>query len=472
MKRPILALGILAAGLIPVGPSHIAQAAEQPNIVYILADDLGYADLSCYGQEKFQTPEIDRLAAAGLRFTQHYSGSTVCAPSRCSLLTGLHPGHAQIRGNKPVQPIGQFPLEADTLTVASLLQDHGYATGAFGKWGLGYPGSSGDPLNQGFDTFFGYNCQRNAHNYYPDFLYEDDRRMELDGETYSHDLIVDRALAFIRENRDRPFFCFLPVAIPHSALQAPPDTIDRWREVFPEFDPIQDDYTMFFETTVTNPVAAYAAMVTRLDRDVGRVVDLLDELGIREDTLVLFSSDNGPADAGGNRPAFWDSNGPFRGIKRDLYDGGIRVPMIAYWPGVVPAGKVTDHLSAQWDLLPTVADLIGAEIETKIDGLSLLPTLTGQAEAQVEHDYLYWEFDRKGGRQAIRKGPWKAVRYNTLTDPDAPIEIYHVEADPGENHDFAKDLPELTAEMAALFEEARVPNPHFPIFPEESRASE
>ena len=468
MKTPVRAilLAPVATTLLACCTAPAVGAADQrpPNIVYILADDLGYADLSCYGQRKFQTPQLDRLADGGMRFTQHYSGSTVCAPSRCALMTGRHTGNCQVRGNQPHEPVGQYPLAEGTLTVASLLQRNGYATGAFGKWGLGFPGGPGAPLEQGFDRFYGYNCQRNAHNYYPDQLYSDDQIVQLDGATYSHDLIVAQAFAFIRENREHPFFCYLPVTIPHSALQAPPETIDRWREVFAAFDPLEDHYTTFFETTVVNPVAAYAAMVTRLDADVGRLLDLLDELGIREHTLILFSSDNGPAAAGGNQPAFWNSNGPFRGIKRDLYEGGIRVPLIAYWPGTVPAGSVSDHLSAQWDLLPTVAELIGVDLDTEIDGISMLPTLAGRPREQAQHDYLYWEFGRKGGRQALRSGPWKAVRNDTLSNPDAPIELYNVIADPGENYDFAEARPEVRARMKAFFDAARTPHPVFPLF--------
>ncbi|MEZ6092278.1 MAG: sulfatase-like hydrolase/transferase, partial [Pirellulaceae bacterium] len=294
--------------------------STSPNIIYILLDDAGYGDLSCYGQTKFQTPNIDRLASEGMKFTQHYSGSTVCAPTRCCLMTGVHTGHSYVRGNREVKPEGQAAMPADIVTIPRLLKSAGYATGAFGKWGLGAPGSSSDPAEH-FDQFFGYNCQREAHNYYPNHLWKNRQRIALDGETYTATLIGDAALRFIRDNKDRPFFAFLPVTIPHAAMHAPESYVSPFRKRFPEFEDVIGKYS---GPQVKNPVAAFAGMMTLLDEQVGQILDLLAELQLDENTLVMLTSDNGPHQEGGHRPEFFDSNGPLRGHKRDLYEGGIR----------------------------------------------------------------------------------------------------------------------------------------------------
>jgi len=435
---------------------------KKPNIIYILADDLGYGDLSCYGQTKFKTPHIDALATNGLKFTQHYSGSTVCAPSRCSLLTGLHTGHTQVRGNREVDPIGQSPIKADTLTFAKLLKKAGYVTGAFGKWGLGSPGSEGTPLKQGFDTFYGYNCQRNAHTYYPTWLYHDDKKITLDGQTYSHDLIMDKAMEFIKTNRDNSFFCFLPIAIPHAAMQIPKDKHDIWRKKFPQFDNVTSRYYKT-KRTINNPIAAFAAMVTHMDEQIGEMMTLLKKLGIDDNTLVMFTSDNGPHKEGGHDPEFWNSNGPLKGHKRDLYEGGIRVPLIAHWPGKIKTGRVSDHPSAFWDMMPTFTQIAGIDAPENCDGISILPTLLGK-KTQKKHEYLYWEFSPQGGKQAILKDNWKAIRLNVAENKKSKIQLYNLNKDIGENNNVADSQPQIVAEMKEIFKNARTVNKNFKLF--------
>jgi arylsulfatase A-like enzyme len=326
---------------------QVEHTNQKPNIIYILADDLGYGDLSCYGQSKFSTPNIDRLAAEGIRFTQHYAGSTVCAPSRYSLMTGLHTGHAQIRGNREILPEGQAPMEKGTVTISTLLDQAGYATGMFGKWGLGSPGSESDP-SRFFDEFYGYNCQREAHTYYPNHLWHNRSKVQLNGKTYSHDLIMNAALDFIHTNKDRPFFCYVPVTIPHASMHAPKELHDKYRYLYPQFE---SEIGRYSGPEVENPVAAFAAMVEHLDNGVGQIMNLLKELDIDDNTMVMFTSDNGPHREGGHNPDFWDSNGSLRGIKRDLYEGGIRVPLIVRWPDKIKPGSRSDHISAFWDML-------------------------------------------------------------------------------------------------------------------------
>lgn len=428
---------------------------RKPNIIYILADDLGYGDLSCYGQQKFTTPNIDALAQQGIKFTQHYAGNTVCAPSRCSLLTGLHTGHTQIRGNKEVQPVGQHPLKDNTYTIAKMLKDAGYTTGMFGKWGLGFPRSSGDPMNQGFDRFFGYNCQRNAHTYYPDFLFDNDKNIALDGKTYAHDLIMDRAHDFIKQSKDEPFVCFMTIAIPHAAMHAPLDKHEKWRKKFPQFD---DEIGKYAGPDVVNPIAAFAAMVTHLDDQIGETMAMLKELNIDDNTIVIFTSDNGPHKEGGHDPKFFNSNGQLRGHKRDLYEGGIRVPMIARWPGHIKPGTTTDHISAFWDVMPTFADIAQTKVSQNIDGISFLPTLLGDADKQERHEYLYWEFYEGGGKQAVRKGDYKAIRLNVKKNRNASLELYNLKADLGEQTNIAAKHPEIVEEMKNIITIAHNPS--------------
>ncbi|MCB1234853.1 MAG: arylsulfatase [Verrucomicrobiae bacterium] len=432
------------------------RAADRPNLIYILLDDAGWGDLSCYGQAKFTTPNIDRLATEGMKFTDHYSGSTVCAPTRCSLMTGKHTGHTYVRGNREVKPEGQAPMPADIVTLPRLLKGVGYATGAFGKWGLGAPGSESDPAEH-FDLFHGYNCQREAHNYYPDHLWKNRGRVELDGKTYAHDLIMTEALAFIREHREGPFFAYLPVTIPHAAMHAPEEEMAPFRKQFAAFE---DTIGKYAGPEVRNPVAAFAAMMTRLDRNVGELLDLLKELGIDDNTLVMLSSDNGPHQEGGHQPDFFDSNGPFRGHKRDVYEGGIRAPLLARWPGKIAAGSTSDLVSAHWDAMPTLCELAGASPAEDTDGISMVPTLLGKLSDQKRHDYLYWEFYEQGGKRAVRFGNWKAVQLGLAKDglEKAKIELYDLGADRGEENDIAATHPDEVAKARAFFAEAHVPS--------------
>ncbi|MDX9754383.1 MAG: arylsulfatase [bacterium] len=429
---------------------------KRPNIVFIMADDLGYGDLGCYGSTKIHTPHLDQMAREGLRFTQFYAGSTVCAPSRCSLMTGLHTGHTYIRGNTEVQPEGQAPLPSDTVTLAKILKNKGYTTGIIGKWGLGGPGSEGEPNRQGFDHWFGYLCQRQAHTFYPDHLWRNGERVELDGKTYSHDLMTDEALQFIEKNQEHPFFLYLPYTIPHAALQVPEDSIQPYRGTLGEekaFPPGQH------YAPQAEPKAAFAGMVSRLDRDIGRLRSLLQSLGLAENTLIFFTSDNGPHKEGGHNPEEMDSNGPLRGLKRDLYEGGIRVPMLACWPGTVAPGTTSDHVGAFWDILPTCAELAGAPVPDGLDGLSIAAELQGQSANQPQHAFLYWEFHEGGFKQAVRMGQWKAVRLA----PNRPLELYDLEEDLTETTNVANSYPDLVQALTALMETARTDSALFPV---------
>jgi arylsulfatase A len=435
--------------------AHFASAERLPNIIYIMVDDAGYGDFGCYGQTKFSTPHIDRLAAEGMRFTQHYSGSTVCAPTRCSLMTGRHTGRISVRGNREKQPVGQWPMSADETTVAEVLKQAGYVTGAFGKWGLGYPGSEGDPLNKGFDVFFGYNCQRHAHTFYPTWLMDNAAQIKLDGKTYSHDLIMERALRFIRENKDREFFCYLPITIPHAAMQVPDEYSAPFRAKWPQFD---DRIGRYAGTESRNPIAAFAGMMVKMDEGIGQVLELLDELGIDQHTVVMFTSDNGPHREGGHDPDFFDSNGPLTGYKRDMTEGGIRVPLIVRWPGKVSAGTESGLISAHWDFLPTACAIAGIDPPAGIDGIDMLPSLLGKPSDQKLHDYLYWEFFEQGGKRATRLGKWKAIQLNLHNDANSPIQLYDLDADLAEQHDLAAQHPEIVARIRKIFAEAHEPS--------------
>ena len=433
-----------------------ASAAEKPNIIYILLDDAGYGDLSCYGQEKFSTPNIDRLAEEGMKFSQHYSGSTVCAPTRCVLMTGVHTGKAYVRGNREVKPEGQAPMPEDIVTMPRVLSQAGYTTGAFGKWGLGAPGSESDPMEH-FDRFFGYNCQREAHTYYPDHLWSDREKVQLDGKTYSHDVIMEEAFNFLRENREGPFFAYFAVAIPHAAMHVPEEYVTEYRNKFPQFE---DKIGKYSGPDVKNPIAAFAGMMKKLDEDVGKTLELLEDLGIDENTLVILSSDNGPHREGGHDPDFFDSNGPLTGYKRDLTEGGIRAPMLARWPGKILSGSENDLISAHWDMLPTFCELADASVPKDIDGISLVPELLGKGD-QRQHDYLYWEFYERGGKKAARWGDWKALQLNISKDPDSPIAIYNLKQDLKEEHDLSGEHPELVEKAKEIFTEAHVPSPNW-----------
>lgn len=448
----------------------LGHAASKPNVILIIADDLGYGDLSAYGQSKFTTPNIDAIAKKGITFKQHYSSAPVCAPARGALMTGYHVGHGAVRGNSEVLPEGQQPMPADTFTLARLFKNAGYATGAFGKWGLGAPGSASEPLKMGFDRFYGFNCQRQAHHYYPYFLWNDNQREMLWGnfgmesQQYAPDLIHEQALRFVEANKDQPFFMFYPLIQPHAEMFAPERTIAKYRGNFGTEKPFKGiDGGPGFRNkeygSQAEPRAAFAAMVETMDEDVGGLMAKLDELGIADDTLVIFTSDNGPHQEGGHDPDYFKSSGGLRGYKRDLYEGGIRVPMIACWPGKIPVGAVTEHVSAFHDVLPTLAQATGQPVPEGIDGISYLPTLLQQG-TQRRHEYLYWEFHEKKGRVAIRKGDWKGVRYDVSIDPDSPLELYDLSKDPGETNNIAAAHPDIVRELDLLLKGARTVSPN------------
>ena len=465
-RRDFIRTGFMSAAAVGIGGaiSSCQRRPEKPNIIYILADDLGYGDLSCYGQKRFETENIDRLATEGIRFTRHYSGSTVCAPSRCALMTGKHTGHCEIRGNLGVKPEGETPISAQALTVAEIAKQAGYVTGAFGKWGLGFPGSEGDPVHQGFDHFFGYNGQVQAHYYYPTHLWRNDEKVYImenrnnQKAIYSQDLIMDEALNFVHDYHQQPFFLYLPFTIPHAELAVPEDSLVEFKGRFPETPFAGGHYG-----AQDHPHAAFAAMVTRMDRDIGRLMTLLQKLDLDRRTLVIFTSDNGPHLEGGHDPDFFDSNGPFRGYKRDLYEGGIRVPMLARWPGVIEPGRVSDHVSAFWDFLPTVCQLVDRPVPEDTDGISFAPELLG--ERQPEHEVLYWEFHEQGGKRAVRWERWKAVQLDVDAHPEGPVELYDLKNDMAEQTDIAAQHPELVEKARRLFEQQRTPSPRFPFGP-------
>ena len=484
-----VALVILAAWcLLPAPAAAQAAAARKPNIILVLADDLGYNELGVYGQKKIRTPNIDRLAQEGVRLTDHYSGSPVCAPSRAVLLTGLHTGHAYIRDNDEMgfrgdvwrDPAleGQRPLPAGTFTMATMLKRAGYATAAVGKWGLGGPGSEGEPNKLGFDLFYGFLCQRVAHNHYPGYLWRNATKVPLEnpgiyphekfpadkdpkapasyerygGKQYALDLMGDEARAFIRANQNRPFFLYFAPTVPHAALQVPEDSLAEYAGAFPE-TPYPGDKGYLPHRT---PRAAYAAMVTRLDREVGRLAQLVRELGLDRDTLIVFTSDNGPTFNGGTDSAFFESAGPFRGLKTMAYEGGIRVPMVARWTGTIPAGTVSAHVSAFEDYMPTIAEVAGVERPAGIDGLSMLAALRGRAAGQQPREYLYWEFQ---GKQIVRLGAWKGIR-NAAT---GAFELYDLAKDIAETTSVAAAHPEVVARIEGIMRAARTESALFPL---------
>ena len=453
--------------------SSFGMAQQKPNIVLILADDLGYGDLGAYGQQKIKTPNIDRLARNGMRFTSFYAGTSVCAPSRSSLMTGQHTGHTYVRGNKEIQPEGQEPLADSVQTLAQLLKAAGYATGAFGKWGLGMVGTSGAPDRKGFDTFFGYNCQRQSHRYYPTHLWSNEQKIILEGNDLTHkaeyapELIQEQALAFIDKNKNKPFFLFIPTVLPHAELQGPEDEFYRQYENSFEEKPHRGNgygpgATVGGYASVEKPRATFAAMVARMDAQVGQIIDRLTKLGLMDNTLIIFTSDNGPHKEGGADPAFFNSSGGFRGVKRDLYEGGIRTPFIVQWKGKVKAGTTSAFAGAFWDILPTLTDITGAEKARYTDGVSFLPTLTGKGK-QLQHDYLYWEFHEDGGRQAVRMGNWKGVRQQVKKNADGPVELYNLAKDPKEQQNVAAANPAIVKKMHQYKTEPHVESPIFPL---------
>jgi arylsulfatase A len=498
---PCSIAAILLAVVTPAfaaGPAQTGIRADErslPNIVLVLADDLGFGDLGCYGQKKIRTPCIDRLAAEGMRFTAHYSGNNVCAPSRCVLMTGRHPGHAYIRNNRGglAGREGQEPVPPGTLTLPLTLKRLGYALGGFGKWGLGPVESAGDPLQQGFDRFFGYNCQAVAHNYYPAHLWDNDEKMALrnprfaahqrlpagadpnarssyaafTGKDYAPDLIGVEALKFIRAHKDRPFLLYYPTTVPHLALQVPADSLAEYEGRFPEA-PYAGDRGYLPHRT---PRAAYAAMITRMDREVGRVMDLVKELGLDRQTIFIFTSDNGPLydQLGGTDTEFFNSAAGLRGRKGSYYEGGFRVPCIVRWKGRVAGGSTSDRVTGFEDWLPTLLELTGAKEATPgdIDGISFAPTLLGRT--QNPRPFLYRESPGYGGQLCVRVGDWKLVRQHLnpgprqKNPPAATTELYDLAKDPSETTDVAAEHPDVVARLERIQRQQHVKSELFPI---------
>ena len=445
----ICALLAIAAAQRPNNPFADKLKPSKPNIIFILADDLGYGDLGCYGQTKIKTPNIDRLAGEGMRFTQCYAGSTVCAPSRSALMTGQHTGHTRVRGNEAV------PLRPEDVTVAEVLQKACYKTAAIGKWGLGLANTTGTPTKQGFEEWFGYLSQTHAHDYYPTQLFRNDNLVFFDENSagrkgaYSHDLFTKAATNYIRVTKYVSFYLYLPYTVPHANNELTKKT-GNGMEVPSDAPYTKEDWPQ----TEKNK----AAMITRLDRDVGALLEQLKKFGIEDNTIVFFTSDNGPHKEGGVKPEFFNSSGGLRGTKRDMYEGGIRVPMIVRWPGKIPAGKVSDQVWAFWDFLPTAAEIAKEKPPENIDGISMLPTLLGQKQTN-RHEFLYWEFHEKGTKQAVRMGDWKAVRLG----PKQPLELYNLETDRAETDNVAADHPEIVAKIEHFLLTARSESDRWPI---------
>ncbi len=485
-----LATILTACGNPADGQDRTSDSPVTLNIVLILADDLGYRELGCFGQNRIRTPHLDQLAAEGMRLTQHYSGNGVCAPSRCVLMTGRHPGHAAIRDNRSTPPEGQTPLPHAEVTLAEVLRARGHLTGAFGKWGLGGPGSEGEPMNQGFDRFFGYNCQSHAHSYYPDYLWSNSERVALNnsppipghgklaagadpadpksyaafkGQEYAPDRIRDEALRFVRDNQDKPFFLYYPTTLPHVALHVPDEDLKpylalNWTD--PPFTAEHGGYTPHFK-----PRAAYAAMISRMDSDVGVLLQQLRDLDLDKNTIVIFSSDNGATHLEQDVDfEFFNSVGELRGLKGSLYEGGIRVPAIVRWPDHIPAGATSDFVCGLEDWMPTILEAVGAKerVPESTDGISLLPILTGGT--QPERGFLYREFPGYGGQQSIRVGRWKAIRQN-MNRGELKVQLYDLAADPSEQHDLADSTPDVVNHLTALMSEQHEPSALFPLRP-------
>ena len=436
------ALGALAFPSLGKTASDDLQGSKRnkPNVIFLLCDDLGYGDIGCYGQQKIKTPHLDRMAAEGLRFTQAYAGTTVCAPTRCALLTGQHIGHAAIRANRELKPEGQEPLPANTFTVAHLFQQAGYATAAFGKWGLGFVDSSGAPDKMGFDLFYGYNCQRQAHEYYPDHLWRNHERIALDGKTYSHDLIASEMLKWVRSHAQQPFFLYVPFTIPHPNFQVP-------------------ELGAYADKPWPEPMKKYAAMISRMDATCGELFALLKELQLDEQTLVIFSSDQGADNP--QALELFRSNGPFRGGKRTMYEGGLRVPMICRWPGRIQPGSENTTQWAFYDFLPTCAALLGQPLPARAqtDGLSVLPALL--EGRTIPRAFLYWELHEGPFIQGVRVGDWKGARHG----PNKPLELYDLGKDSGEAHDVAAEHPDVVQQLETILRREHMPNPLWPDTP-------
>ena len=461
---------LLLAGLLLVAPSggraDAQQRAGTPNVVLIQADDLGYGDLSAYGQALFRTSALDRMAREGIRFTQYYAGSTVCGPSRAALMTGLHTGHTWIRGN------GEIALRLEDVTVAEVLREAGYRTAVIGKWGLGIAGSTGQPDRQGFDHAFGFLDHRHAHRQYTDHLWRNGERIAVDvADDYVNDFFTRETIGFIDRADRRPFFVYLNYTVPHAELRVPEPSLAEFRGKFPEDRPYvnqtadarvagaEPDGRSLGYRSQPAPRAAFAAMIVRMDRDIGRIIDHLRARGLERNTLIMFISDNGPHQEGGADPVFFKSSGGLRGIKRDLYEGGIRVPMIARWVGTLPAGRVSDHPWAHWDILPTLAELAGARAPGGLDGMSMVRALRG--EPQPTHATFYWEFHERGFQQAVRMGRWKGVRLGA----GKPLELYDLQTDPREEHDVAASNAAVVERVESYLRTARTPSERWPGTP-------
>lgn len=455
-------------------PNVSPEKNRRPNIIYIYADDLGYAELGAYGQQKIKTPNLDRLAKEGMRFTQHYTGTPVCAPARCMLLTGRNAGRSYIRGNYELGGFadslegGQMPLPEGTFTIGHLMQKANYKTGAIGKWGLGMHTSTGDPNKQGFDYFYGYLDQKQAHNYYPTHLWENGKWDKLNnpvmdvhpkpaevakdpkfasyiGKDYALTKMGDKAVKFIQDNKREPFFLYLPLVAPHVSLQAPPEAVKEYIGQFKEEPYLaQNGYI-----PVQYPLSTYAAMITYLDKQVGRVLEVIKQQGLEENTLIMFSSDNGATFNGGVQAKFFNSVGPLRGLKMDLYEGGIRVPFLAHWPGKIAGGKVSNLVSTQYDMMATLAEIIAVKVPAN-DGISLLPTLLGKESQQQKRAYLYFEYPEKGGQVAIRMGNWKGIRTDVRLNKNAPWQLYNLSTDISESKNVAAQHPDITKQFAAI----------------------
>lgn len=493
--NPAMLRALLSLVLLACFQAFSTAADRPPNVVFIIADDLGWGDLGCYGQQKIRTPNLDRMASEGLRLTRHYSGNAVCAPSRCVLMTGKHPGHAWIRNNKEMKPEGQEPVGKGELLLPEILKAAGYTTGGFGKWGLGGPGTEGEPLKRGFDRWYGYNCQAVAHSFYSSTLWDNDHQVVINevpvpghgklepgedihnpasyarfsGKTYSADLIAEASRHFIRDHKDQPFYCFVPTTVPHLALHVPADSLaeyqGQWED--PPY-PGGRGYTPHF-----TPRAAYAAMITRMDREIGRLMALVKELCLDEHTIFVFTSDNGPLydKLGGTDCEFFNSHGGLRGRKGSLYEGGFRVPGIVRWAGKIRPG-VSDRITGFEDWLPTVLDLAGlkAKIPAGLDGISFATTLLGGT--QPERDFLYREFPAYGGQQSLHMGPWKLVRQNLIQGKSkgkkakagpATLELFDLANDPHEEKDVAADHPDVVEKMRAIMKAQHKPSAIFPF---------
>jgi arylsulfatase A-like enzyme len=431
---------------------------SKPNIVYILADDMGYFELSCYGGKVIETPNLDKLAQNGMIFSNHYCGSNICAPSRCALMTGKHTGHTWIRDNKELPTEGNEPIRASDVTVAQILKEAGYATGAFGKWGLGYPGSEGSPNKKGFDQFYGYNCQRHAHNYFTNYMRQNDDSVTLYGnlsapyKEYSADVISVKALEFIDKNKNNPFFLYFASTLPHNPYNQPDDKIlDYYTKKTgkPKGDPTSEAFS----------IPKYASMTARLDKEVGDLMAKLKALNLLENTLIIFTSDNGTA-LRPDEDEYIRTGGDLHGRKSEMYEGGIKSPMIAYWKGKIVAGSKSPLISAAWDFLPTVAELVKVKAPNDIDGISMLSTLLGKPKMQKEHDYLYWE---RNHTQGIRKGDMKAIVTYDKETKKPSVEIYNLAKDPYEKNNLAATEPQLQSEFLEIAKTARIESELFPL---------